>query len=307
MLRHPARGEDDGHAEQERATVASEHGGAEMLPVIHFSQRDTNAQKHGGALARASRAMPGMREAPAEKPTTLCQGPGGARRRRSFPVIQVPGPDGLWEQAGKPDWPRCWCEAQKEILTPVIGRGGPEPPTFSSPEGKFGMTCCSVPGGDGFVVRPNRPAGGALRLDHTQRRQVVTTIEVSSRNLPSPTSSIGRGLWKSCCSWSRTVGVKSLLEDPHGFLPLEAVSSAVQSNETKEDDGMKLSLQTYMAYSIGCAVVSAVILAVVASVASKDTTHTWLLVFFGWVIGWLSATIARAVYPPPNSRRKVGV
>ena len=65
---------------------------------------------------------------------------------------------------------------------------------------------------------------------------------------------------------------------------------------------MKLSLKTYTAYSIGCGVVWAVILIVVASEASKGTAHTFLLVFFGWVIGWLSVTIARAVYPPPKWR-----
>jgi hypothetical protein len=67
---------------------------------------------------------------------------------------------------------------------------------------------------------------------------------------------------------------------------------------------MKLSLKTYTAYSIGCAVVWAVILAAVASEASKDTLHTFFLLFLGWVIGWLSATIARAVYPPPKSWRR---
>jgi hypothetical protein len=59
---------------------------------------------------------------------------------------------------------------------------------------------------------------------------------------------------------------------------------------------MKLSLKTYTAYSIGCAAVWAVILAVVESEASKEAAHTMLLVFLGWGIGWLSATIARAVY-----------
>ncbi len=68
---------------------------------------------------------------------------------------------------------------------------------------------------------------------------------------------------------------------------------------------MKLP-KTYTAYSIGCAVVWAVILIVVASVASKDKAHTFLLVFGGWVIGWLSATIARAVYPPPRRWRGSG-
>ena len=68
---------------------------------------------------------------------------------------------------------------------------------------------------------------------------------------------------------------------------------------------MKLALKTYTAYSIGCAVVWAVILVVVVSQASKNTAHTFFLVFGGWVIGWLSATIARAVYPPPKPRRSV--
>jgi hypothetical protein len=44
---------------------------------------------------------------------------------------------------------------------------------------------------------------------------------------------------------------------------------------------MKLSLKTYTAYSIGCAVVWAVILVAVASEASKDTAHTFFLLFLG--------------------------
>ena len=39
---------------------------------------------------------------------------------------------------------------------------------------------------------------------------------------------------------------------------------------------MKLRLNTYTAYSIGCVVVWAVILAVVAAEASKDTKHTFI-------------------------------
>lgn len=66
-----------------------------------------------------------------------------------------------------------------------------------------------------------------------------------------------------------------------------------------------LRLNTYTAYCISCAVVWAVILAVVSTEASKDTKHTFTVVFFGWVIGWLSATIARAIYPPPKWRQPV--
>jgi acid phosphatase family membrane protein YuiD len=36
------------------------------------------------------------------------------------------------------------------------------------------------------------------------------------------------------------------------------------------------------------------------SAADSVTGHKFVLVFSGWVIGWLSATIARAVYPPPK-------
>jgi uncharacterized membrane protein YfcA len=66
---------------------------------------------------------------------------------------------------------------------------------------------------------------------------------------------------------------------------------------------MRHRLNTYAAYSIGCAVAWGVILAVAATAGKEDTLHTLLLVFCGWVVGWTSATIARYVYPPPKSRR----
>jgi hypothetical protein len=59
--------------------------------------------------------------------------------------------------------------------------------------------------------------------------------------------------------------------------------------------------KTYTGYSIGCAVVWAVILSVVA-VVYPNRLHTYLLVGFGWLIGWISATIARSVYPPPKPK-----
>jgi len=58
---------------------------------------------------------------------------------------------------------------------------------------------------------------------------------------------------------------------------------------------------TYTGYSIGCAAVWAVILAAVSTKADDATRRTIRLVFGGWAIGWLSATIARAVYPPPKT------
>lgn len=67
---------------------------------------------------------------------------------------------------------------------------------------------------------------------------------------------------------------------------------------------MSRRFSTYTSYSIACAMVWAVILVGISSVADGATRHTFMLVFGGWVIGWLSATIARAVYPPP--KRRVG-
>ena len=51
---------------------------------------------------------------------------------------------------------------------------------------------------------------------------------------------------------------------------------------------MRDRLNTYIAYSIGCAVVWAVLLTAVAAGATTATLHVILLVFAGWVIGWIS-------------------
>ena len=58
--------------------------------------------------------------------------------------------------------------------------------------------------------------------------------------------------------------------------------------------------RNYWSYSIGCFVVWAVLLGVVAAKENRTTTHNFLLVFGGWTIAWISATIARYVYPPPK-------
>jgi hypothetical protein len=65
---------------------------------------------------------------------------------------------------------------------------------------------------------------------------------------------------------------------------------------------MRNTLNNYKAYTLGCGIVWAVILVVVGTQASNDTRRTIFLVFGGWVIGWTSATIARAVYPPPGRK-----
>jgi hypothetical protein len=64
--------------------------------------------------------------------------------------------------------------------------------------------------------------------------------------------------------------------------------------------GNMTKYRNYWVYSIGCFVVWGVLLAVVAAQGKNDKTHTTLLVFGGWVIAWVSGTIARFVYPPPS-------
>jgi hypothetical protein len=67
---------------------------------------------------------------------------------------------------------------------------------------------------------------------------------------------------------------------------------------------MRSRFNTYTAYSIGCAIVWAVGLALVATAGTKHTADNVLLVFAGWALGWTSATIARYVYPPPKRGRR---
>jgi hypothetical protein len=65
-------------------------------------------------------------------------------------------------------------------------------------------------------------------------------------------------------------------------------------------------LNTFTAYSIGCGIAWAVVWALVLAFDSKHTVAHVVWVFLGWLIGWMSATIARLVYPPPKKRPSAG-
>jgi hypothetical protein len=66
---------------------------------------------------------------------------------------------------------------------------------------------------------------------------------------------------------------------------------------------MRDRLNTYTAYSVGCAIVWIALIAIGLASGKTSTQHTVLLVMLGWAIGWTSATIARYVYPPPKKYR----
>ncbi len=68
----------------------------------------------------------------------------------------------------------------------------------------------------------------------------------------------------------------------------------------------KARLNTYTSYSIGCAGVWGAILLLARRGLDSQTRNTLQLVCGGWWIGWTSATIARAGYPPPKPLTPAG-
>ena len=63
---------------------------------------------------------------------------------------------------------------------------------------------------------------------------------------------------------------------------------------------MRRHLRTHTGYSIALAVAWAIVLLLVWGIDPPATQRQVVLVFLGFVIGWVSATIARYVYPPPT-------
>jgi flagellar biosynthesis protein FliR len=62
---------------------------------------------------------------------------------------------------------------------------------------------------------------------------------------------------------------------------------------------VKAHRRSYVTYAVGCAIAWAVVLTILASTTSGHRMTLIWCIFFGWIIGWISATIARFVYPPP--------
>jgi hypothetical protein len=63
-------------------------------------------------------------------------------------------------------------------------------------------------------------------------------------------------------------------------------------------------MRTYTAYSIGVGIAWAILLVLASLLDPPGKRNNILLVFFGFAIGWVSATIARYVYPPPKKYRQ---
>ena len=65
-----------------------------------------------------------------------------------------------------------------------------------------------------------------------------------------------------------------------------------------------LKRRNYWVYSVGSFLVWGLLLALAAFEAKTGEFHNILLVFAGWTLCWVSATIARFVYPPPDRWRQ---
>jgi hypothetical protein len=112
-------------------------------------------------------------------------------------------------------------------------------------------------------------------------------------------------------AWRRRYGEEliAMLDDTYGNdkLPPRVRISLFRSGLTERIRLLRKYSRTYVGYSIACAVVWAVILTTVWTHAGDATRHTFAVFAGGWAIGWLSASIARVVYPPPKPRRPVDV
>ncbi len=64
-----------------------------------------------------------------------------------------------------------------------------------------------------------------------------------------------------------------------------------------------LRTRNYWRYSVGLAIAWAVVLVLTLIIRGSEGVQTTMLVFFGFCIGWVSTTIARYVYPPPDRWR----
>lgn len=67
---------------------------------------------------------------------------------------------------------------------------------------------------------------------------------------------------------------------------------------------MRARKPSYTTYSIGVGIAWAVRLVLAWAFEPADKRRRTVLVFLGFVLGWVSATIARQVYPPPARYRQ---
>jgi hypothetical protein len=60
--------------------------------------------------------------------------------------------------------------------------------------------------------------------------------------------------------------------------------------------------RNYRVFSVGLAIAWAIAFALVFAIKGSQSAQTLFLVFLVFCIGWVSMTIARYVYPPPQRK-----
>lgn len=98
----------------------------------------------------------------------------------------------------------------------------------------------------------------------------------------------------SSCTDNRRIAWEN--RSPSGILLLEVVHCALR----KERRHKMLRYRNFWIYSVGLAIVWAVVLILALMIRGSERSQPILLVFGGFCIGWVSTTIARYVYPPPK-------
>ena len=78
----------------------------------------------------------------------------------------------------------------------------------------------------------------------------------------------------------------------------------MESMSNNEEGRASTRAHSYVGYSIGVAAAWALVLVLSAIFGSDSKQRNTVVVFGGFAIGWLSATIARYVYPPPKKYRQ---
>ena len=68
----------------------------------------------------------------------------------------------------------------------------------------------------------------------------------------------------------------------------------------KEQEEKMSRRRNYWFYSAGCAIAWAIALLLIRIIKGSEGFQSGLLVFSGFCICWVSATIARYIYPPPK-------
>ncbi len=62
----------------------------------------------------------------------------------------------------------------------------------------------------------------------------------------------------------------------------------------------RFRFRSYWVYSIGLAIAWTIVLALAFLISGWVDVEHLLLIFSGFCIGWVSTTIARYIYPPPQ-------